>query len=227
MLKKYYFVIVLIIAATSCIDDKQEHTYRKCNSLLSNCGGSPNGEYCLLGYKWGGGNPFSNVGVEANGPKISGNTVTFGFYNEGEIIHTHSQNNIPTLSFNQITVCEAQTQIRVAFRAWSSVANIEFQEASSVEVADIRFAIANIKQGGVGFPAFTDDICSSVAGQVVLNTNRNTCDAFYNLAIHEIGHALGLGHVNSNNIMNPNYDQTSTELENGDVLGIQSIYGQK
>jgi hypothetical protein len=170
---------------------------------------------------------FSNAGVEANGPEISGGSVTFAFYEEGKILHTHAQDNVTSLSFDRITVCSAQTQIRAALSAWSSVANIEFQEVSSVDAADIRFAIAKIEQGGVGYPTFTDDLCSNLAGLIVLNTNRSTCDAFYNLVLHEIGHTLGLGHVDSENIMNPNHDQTSTELGNGDLLGIQSIYGPK
>jgi predicted Zn-dependent protease len=44
--------------------------------------------------------------------------------------------------------------------------------------------------------------------------------------LHEIGHALGLGHVSTDNVMNPGV-QHLTDLMPGDIEGIQSIYGAK
>ncbi len=221
---KYIIVLILTMALTSCKDGDQGTTFQKCD--ISTCADTPEGEYCFFGYKWGDGNPMSSSGNEAAGPETSGGTITFGFYGEGEIIHTHSQTDITTLPFG-LLACEVESQIVLALNAWSSVADIDFQEINEVESADIKFALAHIEQGGVGYPPYTDDLCSLISGLVVLNTGRPTCDAVYNLILHETGHVLGLGHVDSNNIMNPNYDQNSIVLGNGDVQGIQAIYGKK
>lgn len=97
-----------------------------------------------------------------------------------------------------------------------------------MDQANTKFAVANIEQGGIGYPAFTDDLCTTLAGLIVLDIpSRNSCEGFYNLVLHEFGHAPGLGHVDSDNIMNPARGKTFTKLERGDVEGIRSIYGMK
>jgi hypothetical protein len=48
---------------------------------------------------------------------------------------------------------------------------------------------------------------------------------YFKLALHEIGHTLGLGHTNDpNDIMYPNVD-TAVGLSAGDIAGIQALYG--
>ncbi len=222
-LLKHIVALLFLMALTSC-KDEDRGTFQKCD--ISTCAGKPAGEYCLFGYKWGDGNPLANSGVAATGPGIPGGILTFGYYSEGALINTHSQNDVRTLSFDLLT-CDVDSQIRSALTVWSSVADIDFQATLEVESADIRFALAHIDQGGLGYPAFTDGDCSPLAGLVVLNTRRPNCTAFYNLVLHEIGHVLGLGHVGTDNIMNPDFDQSSTSLGEGDIEGIQSIYGTK
>lgn len=226
-MKRLFVFVVIGLFVLSCKKENNDNPYSYCNSQISVCGGSELLDYCLFGFKWGEGNPMEFSGPLAVGTEIAGGIISYGFIDEGETINTHAQMNVPTLSFNRIGVCDAKAQIRAAMGLWEEAGNFEFQEMANAHNADIRFAIANIRQGGVGFPALVDAICSEVAGQVVLNTNRNSCESFLNLALHEIGHALGLGHVSSNNIMNPNFDQTKIALQNGDILGVQAIYGHK
>lgn len=223
LMRVQLFLIFALILGISCNDN--EPVYRRCNSLLSNCEGNPNGAFCTFGYKWGNDNPFPNAGLEKDGPESSGGTITFGFYEEGEPINTHRHENIQTVSFKRITVCEPKDQIRIALTTWSSHTNLEFEEISDSEIADIKFAVADINLA-VGYPPYEDDLCSLLGGFVIFGLpGRGTCDGFQNLALHEIGHTLGLGHVSSSNIMNIDY--YLPELGNGDVLGIQSIYGTK
>ncbi|MBN7812497.1 matrixin family metalloprotease [Algoriphagus sp. H41] len=213
-----WFVLALLLF--SC------KKYNSCNDLMGACAGNPEGRYCTFGFKWGGDNLFADAGVEQAGPGTSGGIITFGYFDPGHLVNTHSQTDVSTLSFSQVTACEAQEQIERALKAWSSVADFEF-ELVPVEKASIKFAVADIEQGGVAFPCFTDDLCSAIAGLVVLDIpSRSTCEGFYNMVLHEIGHALGLGHVDSHNIMNPS-KSTLTELGSGDIDGMQSIYGKK
>lgn len=227
MLKNSLIVLLLLIMFSACQNENSSKSYSACNDLLYRCTGSVNGQYCTFGYKWGEDNPFTDAGMEEMGPETTGGIIRYAFYDQGAIVNTHSQSDITTLSFNQISVCDPKQQIANALTAWSSMASITFQEVDVPENAHIKFAVANIEQGGVGFPAFTDDLCSLLAGQVVIGVpTRNTCDGFYNLVLHEIGHTLGLGHVRSSNVMNPSL-QNLTELQNGDIQGVQSIYGSK
>lgn len=215
-----------MVVFAGCNHFTTKSTYQDCNDLLSACSGHQNGGYCLYGYKWGVENSFTNNGVEASGPGRPGGVITYALYPPGETVHIHSEDDLTTLSFDLINVCDAGEQITRAMESWSAMANFEVQLINEVQEADIRFALADIVQGGVGNPAFTDDLCSLLAGLVVLDyPTRNTCDGFLNLLLHESGHAFGLGHVNSNNIMNANGNESITQLGEGDIQGIQSIYG--
>jgi predicted Zn-dependent protease len=51
---------------------------------------------------------------------------------------------------------------------------------------------------------------------------------FYSVAIHEMGHSLGLGHsAESNSIMNPYYKGPQPQdIGYDDILGIHSLYSK-
>ena len=58
--------------------------------------------------------------------------------------------------------------------------------------------------------------------------NFQSCNNFYRTGLlHEIGHALGLGHVKSNMVMNPIAYKNFSHLQTGDIKGVQTIYGIK
>ena len=139
----------------------------------------------------------------------------------------HSQNGIASRSFDDLSGC-AKDKVREAFRQWSSVADITLVEVKPSAGSNITLIVGDIGPGAVAYPPFVDEKCQAITGQVIFDIpTRNTCERFLNLALHEIGHALGLGHVGSNNIMNPDWDDSITELQPGDIAGIQSIYGAR
>ncbi|HAS43212.1 MAG TPA: hypothetical protein DCS93_22220 [Microscillaceae bacterium] len=199
-----------------------------CNSSLAECTNGT-GDYCLFGYKWGAKPSFSPAGFDAIGPQETGGKITFSFQGEGQLVNTHAQIDLPSRSFDNVLSC-AQVEIRNALNAWAAAANIEFEELPENSPSQIRFFVADIRQSGVGYPNFTTPPCNAIGGDVVIKTNVNIqdCNFFYLFAMHEIGHALGLGHVNSANVMNPKFqDFNVTALQSGDLKGIEALYGAK
>ena len=115
----------------------------------------------------------------------------------------------------------------MAFTEWSSVAKINFREVILNENADIKIMIADIEQSSIGYPNYDQSPCSDIKGQIIFKRNEYTCSTIYGAILHEIGHVLGLGHVNSQNVMHPSQSTTYSQLQSGDILGIQSIYGAR
>ncbi len=229
----FCFIVLLLTACNDNNDDNDgplNHSdeFAICNSVLSDCSDG-NGQYCLFGFKWGQNNTFIQTGVDALGPKESGGIVTFSFQEENGIVNTHRQVNLPSRSFNNIIGC-AKIEIRNALNSWSEVADIEFEELPENSESDIRFYVADIVQSGIGYPNFSNNQCKELAGNVIIQSNVrvNNCNQFYAFVLHEIGHVLGLGHVNSSNIMNPGFSSLKLSiLQSGDSTGIIEIYGKK
>jgi hypothetical protein len=141
----------------------------------------------------------------------------------GYRFNTHSQDNQVSLSFDQVIPCSRQS-IRDAFDEWERVAAIKFTETDK-DNPDIRIILADISQGGLGYPPFSGAPCNELAGLLVIRPIPDaTCESYQCLALHETGHILGMGHVQSNNVMNPN--QHFAKLQPGDIEGIQLLYGK-
>lgn len=200
-----------------------------CNSMLSECF-SGSGNYCLFGFKWGQTNPLLTSGFNSVGPRESGGILTFSFQEKNGLVNTHSQINLPSKSFNNLPSC-AKTEIRNALTNWSLAADIEFEELPENSETDIKFFIADIRQSGIGYPNYPESPCSSLAGHVIIQSDLRItdCNALNIFLTHEIGHVLGLGHVNTNNIMNSDYSifKNLNGLQSGDIQGITELYGEK
>jgi hypothetical protein len=221
MLRRYKLILIILFSI-SC-EEKKVERYRICNDLLI-CNVSDTDEYCTFGYKWGDGNPFLNAGANKPGPSIGPVEITYTFLSPGYLFSTHSQENLSSKSFDDLPSCSKDT-IKRALAHWEKIAAITFIEKNNL-TSDIKFIMGDITQSGVAFPRFPQKPCSDLSGQITIqfNPNRN-CESLYSLALHEIGHALGLGHVQSNNVMNPN--KVYLDLQSGDIKGVQSIYGKK
>jgi hypothetical protein len=212
------FIIVLVIA--SCKKENKAR-FSTCNDIIySSCDGSSQAEYCLFDIKWDSTNcrqiqlPGSVVQTE----------LTYSFVDSGYVFNTHSEDNLISLSFEKVINCTKQ-RISDAFLEWETVAPLKFKETTNIDSSNIKIIIANISQGGLGYPPFPDEPCKELAGLLIIRPIPNsTCDSYYYVALHEIGHILGLGHVLSNNVMNPN--KYFNKLQPGDIKGIQTIYGK-
>ena len=202
--------------------------FSTCNSALSACS-QGSGKYCLFGFKWGAENEFSLAGFDVEGPREAGGTVTYSFQNGSDALHTHRQVNVETKPFDDLPDC-ARDQIRRAMNDWAAVASVDFEEMPEGTDSNIRFFAADIFQSGIGYPNFSAGRCGTFSGNVILNPNSRytTCELFYNFVLHEVGHALGLGHVDSDNVMNAQQlFEHEDGLRSGDIEGIQALYGER
>ena len=95
--------------------------------------------------------------------------------------------------------------------------------------SNIKLYVADINTGGLGIPNINIFGCDDIAGHVIFSSNfTEDCDVFYLYALHEIGHALGLGHCSSRTIMGSAVRTSAfTGLQPGDIEGIKQIYGEK
>lgn len=137
-----------------------------------------------------------------------------------------------------------QQEIKKAFNAWSSVANLTFIEVADDGVnfntmttsGDIRIGGETMDgPSGVLAHAFYPDPhwYFSAGGDLHFDTSEawvidNLVDgiSIFWVALHEIGHSLGLGHSEeSKSVMGPFYNPALTGLQPDDIAGIQYLYG--
>nr|DAC81292.1 TPA_asm: collagenase [Ladona dragonfly adintovirus] len=138
---------------------------------------------------------------------------------------------------------------KAAFEKWSNVTNIDFSYNildADIIISDRKNVHKRIKPqipciakldgpGGVlghaDFPnnAGHGEIHIDESENWYLNLDGNNTDDKINLfavLLHEIGHALGLGHSKDrDSVMYAFYDEPKLELTQDDIKGIQSLYG--
>lgn len=163
--------------------------------------------------------------------KWNSNHLTFKFINGTNDLAGTSERNI----------------VRQAFEVWAQVTPLSFSEVTGS--ADATFLISwvtgdhgdNSPFDGPGHilahafypppinpqPGLAGDIHFDEAEHWSTTHNGNTGEIdLLTVAIHELGHALGLKHSNVGNaIMYPKYSGINRTLASDDIDGIQSIYG--
>lgn len=129
--------------------------------------------------------------------------------------------------------------IQSAFATWASAANIAFQKVASTAAAQIDFTVAGVDGLGstLGYADYSysgtrmqsatvtfdsGEGWHTAGGRVVSNQNVDLAV----VALHEIGHTLGLDHYNDKpEVMNAILSPSVTTLAAGDIAGIQALYG--
>ncbi|MGI9389906.1 MAG: matrixin family metalloprotease [Boseongicola sp.] len=120
-----------------------------------------------------------------------------------------------------------------AFDRWENVAAIDFTYSASSNV-DVDVTMGSLGGSTVGLASFsyfdTSPLDTIFDATVTLDSNETWAPYgggaldFFSVALHEIGHVLGLGHVNdTSEIMNP-FISTDV-LGDGDISGVQYLYG--
>jgi len=169
----------------------------------------------------------------------TGATISYSFMMGGEQCDTSTCSALDSfmpLGFQQ--------EIKKAFNAWSSVADLKFIELADdganfntlTTSGDIRIGGEMIDgPSGVLAHAFYPDThwYFSAGGDLHFDTSETwSIDGLVDgisifwVALHEIGHSLGLGHSDeSNAIMGPYYNPVLAGLQADDIAGIQYLYG--
>ncbi|KAI9111524.1 hypothetical protein K1719_017214 [Acacia pycnantha] len=140
---------------------------------------------------------------------------------------------------------EVKSVFATAFDRWSEVTTISFTEASSYQLADIRIAFYSGDHGdGEPFDGPLGTLAHAfsptngmfhldgeedwvVSGDVTQSTLSTAVD-LESVAVHEIGHLLGLGHSSvAEAIMYPTISSRTRKvsLADDDIQGIQQLYG--
>jgi hypothetical protein len=151
---------------------------------------------------------------------------------------TYHIDNVST----HLTPAQRESIIQQAFQAWDAVSILSFTQVSSASAADIKLKWVIGSHGdGHDFDGpngvlahITEPPSSGIFTSCEIHfddaenwTTGATGGSSYRLlstAMHEIGHALGLAHTNSNQtIMYENYTGLTT-LSSDDIQGIQSLY---
>ncbi len=182
----------------------------------------------LSGTKWG-----------SHEPGTAGGVVTWSIAPSGEDIHWFTEEQAGTsFSVDPATVYtfDFEASIRMAFAEWSRYGNIEFVQVTDPGGAagdqidpDIRIFFAPIPGNTLGFAFFPSPLEVPIAGDILLDVDRSLnfdVPLFEGLAIHEIGHALGLEHIETvDAIMNSIL--TQPDILADDIAGIREIYGRQ
>lgn len=202
-----------------------------------------NDDYTSYGTKWGDGTSFSGD-QNAPGPGMPGGTVTYSYMANG-VSHLIAEGklagNVDVRTGLGVDSC-VQDEIALAFAAWSAVADIQF-----VEVADnglpsnLVGAQGDIRIGAHDFDGAYGTLAHAyypppngitIAGDVHFDSDETwSCTPAGGIdigivALHEIGHSIGLRHSYSGlAVMNPSYNASLTGLQDDDVEGAVSIYG--
>jgi len=137
-------------------------------------------------------------------------------------------------------------QIDLAFKVWKKHSDLKFKKNKPDEDSDIRISFCS-KEHGDGFPfdgaggtlAHGFYPGSGIGGDLHFDAEESWTDKetppnhnLFVVAVHEIGHCLGLTHSSdSNSIMYPTYNhmfskKTHKILSNEDIERIQNAYGK-
>lgn len=200
----------------------------------------------LFGTKWGANSPFDASGYDNDGPHTPGGVVTYSYMGDGLDMSTDIGN--PGLSVALVSLPTYQpcfrTEIADAFAAWSAVANIQFREVADNALpfnaagasGDIRIA-AHSGVGNLAHTYMPPPQGRSAAGDIHFDRNTSwSCTSTSGtadiglVALHEIGHAIGLLDEDRSRlaVMNRYFSNSTTlnaTLLADDINGVVSIYG--
>ncbi|MQA66823.1 MAG: matrixin family metalloprotease [Alphaproteobacteria bacterium] len=147
----------------------------------------------------------------------------------------------PRLGPNGLTNATIAAEFRGAFATWQSLAGIRFEEVADAADADIILGVQAVPAG----IAYADivprkrpgaDMSEIRKAAVCFNPdfgwksrfdgNLTIYDVRY-VALHEIGHAIGLDHVwgEPGRIMAIKYQERFRQPQPGDVAGARALYG--
>lgn len=164
------------------------------------------------------------------GPAWPSTTVTWGFASNS--------------NFSGSIGSAYQATVMSALDAWAQSAGIVFQQAADPNAADIQIGWGLLENTGgttIGLTSYYSTSGGALTQALVqledpaqlpldattgAYTWQGTSTTLYQVALHELGHALGLGHSSDPSaVMYPVAQTTNPGLSLADIAGIQQLYG--
>lgn len=179
------------------------------------------------------------------GEKFSfGSRITYSFMPDGTNVAGKASNFVSQMD-SRFGRAAWQQAFALAAAAWSGAANVNLVQVSDngmplsagnyqqgdPGVGDIRIGGNAMGSGTLAY-AFNPPTANggSLASDQLFNTNQNWQLGkdfdIQTVALHEFGHALGLGHSGVNSAaMYQYYSGMRTNLTNDDIAGVQAVWG--
>jgi hypothetical protein len=192
-------------------------------------------------------NAFSVPTSKWGNPRFgTGAVVTWAFMPAGVVDSGNLDGGWTNTPLSAFMPTGFENEIRRAFAAWSSVSNITFVEITDTGEPFGQTGAADIRVGGHAIdglggvlghgylpannPAapFDGDLHFDLADawKIGFGGNPNAVDIFQ-VAAHEIGHAIGLGHTTvPGSLMEPFYTEAFAGPQADDIAGAVFLYGQ-
>lgn len=186
--------------------------------------------YVLENLKWG-----------TPGLGSTGGTITWAILGSGQSLASNNPYTSAVTSVDPVFV----STIRAAFARWEQVANFDFVETTNPATADMIVAFDELSgqsANTIGLAQYYYIGSRLTRSYISFDLNRRyqTLDGtihpagtssgsglnLYTLALHEIGHSIGLGHEDDfDTVMNSISDGVLTDLTSDDIAGARAIYG--
>lgn len=143
---------------------------------------------------------------------------------------------------NLYSLADFEEQIHLAFAAWEAIAGLTFAFLTDGATADIEIKVDPLSGTTVGEAFSQYTISGPYTGVATIFEVDITMDedvtwvpaadnpqlSFFSVVAHEIGHGLGLDHVgDASELLHPIATVGSNLLGDGDVTGMQILYGEK